>query len=264
MSRSVREPGLGAHIPARCLLQRDHFRRWYSSIDPDILVVETSPFEVLPVSTWRISPLSSSCASTIASIVRARPEAIPLFFCCGLHTAPQDTVQGPQGIMRTLIARLLFELDGQDLANLDFTDHRGYRQALAAHEIGTLCHAFTNLIRQWPLNTVIYCIIDGIGWCDRVKWSEDLNLIMNALHELAPPLVRDGRLQPIFKVLVSSPMRSRAVSDGFLPDNRIIVGAGISPIREFPPERYFLLEQTKAEFSQVGVDEDVKDNDYYT
>lgn len=93
-------------------------------------------------------------------------------------------------------------------------------------------------------------------------WNgEDLNLIMNALHEL----VRDGRLRPIFKVLVSSPMRSRAVSNGFLPDNRIIVGAGISPIREeFPPERYFLLEQTKAEFSQVGVYEDVKDNDYYT
>lgn len=68
-------------------------------------MVETSPFDGLPVS--RISPFYSACVSTIASIVKAQPEDIPLFFFCGLHTAPQDTVQGPQGIMRTLIARLL-------------------------------------------------------------------------------------------------------------------------------------------------------------
>lgn len=159
--QSRQQLGPRSYRQASLLLQNGQFKRWCSSIDPDIILVDTSPLDAVPAS--KMSPLSSACASIIAGIVKTQPNAIPLFFFCGLHTTPQDTLQGPQGMMRTLIARLLVELDGRHLVNLAFIDNSGYLQALEAHEVPSLCHAFMHLIRQWPLDTVVYCIVDGIG-----------------------------------------------------------------------------------------------------
>lgn len=241
------------------LLHNNRFKRWCSSIDPSLLLVDASLLDGMLTS--KISALSSACASVVASIVKAQPNAIPLFFFCGLHTTPQDHLQGPRGLIRTLIASLLVELDGRKLASLDFINTHEYREALEAHDVSSLCYAFRDVVRQWPVNTVVYCVIDGIGWCDRAGWSEDFDLILTLLCEL----VGDRRLRPIFKVLISSPVRSQTVSNAIRREHTIFLGAEPSPAREeFPPERYILLDQEKAEYLQMEQSEDVKDDDYYT
>lgn len=240
-------------------LQNDRFKRWCSSVRPDILIVDIGMVD--GVTTPKISPLSSACASIATTIIKAQPNAILLLFFCGLHAAPNDALRGPQGVMRTLIARLLVELDGRDLASLNFIDTSEYWQALQLLETRALCHAFTQLVRQWPLDSVVYCIIDGVGWCEHKEWPEDLQLVMNTLQDL----VCDRRLPTIFKVLLSSSMRSQTVSKSWPLENRISIGVKAGPAREaFPPERYLLLSQSKAEFSQMRGDGNITDDDFYT
>lgn len=257
--RSREQLDHGTSLQTSLLLQNGRFKFWCSSIDPTLLLVDASMVDGGCMS--KISPLSSACASIVASIIKVQPNAIPLFYFCGLHTFPQSPLQGPLGLLRTLVAGLLVELDGRSLANLSFIDTQSYRQALESHEISSLCHAFKRLIQQWPTDTVVYCVIDGIGWCDRAEWSADLIQILNVLYEL----VCDRRLRPIFKVLISSPMRSQTVSSAIRREDTIILGMEASPAREeFLPERYILLNETKAEFQQLGESEGVKDDDFYT
>ncbi|KAJ4404366.1 hypothetical protein N0V82_010506 [Gnomoniopsis sp. IMI 355080] len=257
-SREQLEVDHGTSSQTSLLLQNDRFKLWCSSIDPTLLLVDASL--VAGGCMPKISPLSSACASIVASIIKAQPDSIPLFYFCGLHNFPQDPLQGPRGLMRTLVAGLLVELDGRSLVNLDFTDTHSYRQALESYDTLSLCHAFRRLIHQWPVDTVVYCVIDGIGWCDRAGWSADLEQILDVLYEL----VHDRRLRPIFKVLISSPMRSQTISNVVRREDTIFLGAEASPAREeFLPERYILLNETKAEFLQLGESEDVKDDDYY-
>lgn len=247
-----------AHLHTSHLMQNDRFRRWCSSTDPDSILVDASMVEGM--ATSKISPLSSACASIIASIIKAQPEAIPLFFFCGLHTSPQDPLRGPSGLLRTFIARLLIELDGQNLASLDFIDTRGFQVGGDAQSIPSLCYAFKRLMYQWPLNTVVYCIIDGIGWCENTECSEDLSWIMDLLHDL----VGDPQLRSIFKVLISNPLRNRTMTRRFQPVNQIIMRAEAGSVREeFPPERAILLNQAKAEFSRRN-SEASEDDDFYT
>lgn len=246
------------------VIEDERFKRLCYSAYPGILLIEGGSAD--NISSSRISTLSSVCASIIAGLTKAQPASIPLFFMCGLHTAPQDNLRGPKGIMRSILWQILLELADRRLANLGFIETRSYRQDLEAHEITALCHTFKQLIRQFPLDTVIYCILDGVGWCEQEQWAQDVQLVMDTLHEL----VHDQRLRPIFKVLVTSPMRCRYISRSFSMDDRIFVGAN-TPLaaRDFTFERYSLLSQRKAKYLELDsrtneIPEETKDDDFYT
>lgn len=245
------------------VIEDERFKNLCYSTHPGILLIEGGIMH--NISNSRASPLSAICASVVAGMIQ-QPDIIPLFFICGLHTAPHDNLRGPNGIMRAMISRVLMELDSRRLANLGFIETRSYRQDLEAHEIAALCHTFKSLVRQFPLDTVIYCIIDGVGWCEQDGWAQDIELVMDTLHEL----VHEQRLRPIFKVLITSPMRSRYVSRAFSLNDRILIGASPAlTARDFSIERYSLLSRKKAEYLEPDGDtsyimEEAKDDDFYT
>lgn len=246
------------------VIEDERFKRLCYSAHPGILLVEGGSVD--NISNSRISPLSGVCASIVAGLTQAQPASIPFFFMCGLHTAPQDNLRGPKGIMRSILWHVLLELADRQLANLGFIETRSYRQDLEAHEITALCHTFKHLIRQFPLDTVVYCILDGVGWCEQEQWAQDVQLVMDTLHEL----VYDQRLRPIFKVLVTSPMRCRYVSRNFSMEDRMFVGANTAlAARDFTFERYSLLSQKKAKYLELDsrtscMSEETKDDDFYT
>lgn len=241
----------------------ERFKRLCYSNHSGILLIEGGITH--SVSNSRTSPLSAVCASVVAGVTE-RQDAIPLFFFCGLHTASHDDLRGPQGIMRAIISRVLIELAGRRLANLDFIETRSYRQDLEAHDIAALCRTFKSLVRQFPLDTMIYCIIDGVGWCEQEGWAQEVELVMDTFHEL----VHEQRLRPIFKVLITSPMRCRYVSRAFQMKDRMLIG--MSPAfasRDFSIERYSVLSRKKAEYLEQDEHagymlEDPKDDDFYT
>lgn len=245
------------------VIEDERFKKLCYSAHPGILLIEGGIMH--NISSSRASPLSAICASVVAGMIQ-QPDIIPLFFFCGLHTAPHDNLRGPNGIMRAMISRVLMELDSRRLANLGFIETRSYRQDLEAHEIAALCHTFKSLVRQFPLDTVIYCIIDGVGWCEQDGWAQDIELVTDTLHEL----VHEQRLRPIFKVLITSPMRSRYVSRAFSLKDRILIGASPAlTARDFSIERYSLLSRKKAEYLEPDGDtsyimEEAKDDDFYT
>lgn len=251
------------NLRAGKVIEDERFKHLCYSNLPGILLIEGGGVD--NISNSRISPLSAVCASIVAGMTQARPDAITLFFMCGIHTAPLDNLRGPNGIMRAILSRVLIELAGRRLADLGFIETRSYRQDLEAQEITALCHTFKNLVRQFPLDTVIYCIIDGVGWCEQDGWAQDIQLVMDTLRELA----NDQRLRPIFKVLVTSPMICRYVSRTFSMEDRMFIG--VSPVlaaRDFTLERYSLLSKKKAEYLELrgstSYGSEAKDDDFYT
>lgn len=252
------------NLRASKVIDDERFKRLCYSNLPGILLIEGGIVD--NISNSRISPLSAVCASIVAGMTQGRPDSITLFFMCGLHTSPHDNLRGPNGIMRAILSRVLIELAGRRLADLGFIETRSYRQDLEAQEITALCHTFKNLVKQFPLDTVIYCIIDGVGWCEQDGWGQDVQLVMDTLHELA----HDQRLRPILKVLVTSPTRCRHVSRAISMEDRMLIGTSPAPAaRDFTLERYALLSKKKAEYLELRGStryrsEETKDDDFYT
>lgn len=253
-----------AQIRATEMMQDRRFDDWCYSNHRDILLVED--ISMRDSHSPRISPFSTVCASIIAGIITAQPDAVPLFSFCGLQSVPP---QGPRLVVRTLLSRVLMELHGRSSVDLDFISNRTYRELLESHDMATLCDAFKHLMAQLPLDTAVYCVLDGIGFLEHPEWSEDLSCLINTLHEL----VCDEQLRPLLKVLVTNPMRCLMISRYFEANDIVRLGAEPRPTRgNFAPERYAMLKMIKAkaaEEDQVApsadnVDEnDDEDDGYY-
>lgn len=225
------------------LLQQERFRQWCSSTQPDILLIDGNPISTTPAPS-RVTAITTICATLVMSVAKGPLEAVPLYFFCGQHTAGSDPLGGPEGIMRVLVARLLLELYRRQKLRLDFIDTRPYREALERRDLRALCFTFQQLVRQFDLDTFVYCIVDGIFWCERSAWVQDLYAVVGMFNEL----VRDTRLLPIFKVLMTSPVRSRFVSQKVARGSRItLMGPGYGGAQgEIPPERLFMLNMQRS------------------
>lgn len=246
-----------AQIRASEMMQDRRFDDWCYSNHRDILLVED--LSMRDNYRPRISPLSTVCAAILAGIITAQPDAIPLFSFCGLQSFPP---QGPRLIVRTLLSRVLMELHGRSSVNLDFISNRTYRERLESHDMATLCDAFKHLMAQLPLDTAVYCVLDGIGFLEQSEWSEDLSHLINTLDEM----VCDEQLRPLLKVLVTNPMRCLMVSRYFRANDIVQLGAEPRLTRgNFAPERYMMLKMIKAKAAEedrvISGAEDVDENE---
>lgn len=167
-----------------------------------------------------------------------------LVFFCGQHVASNDPLQGPHGLMRSLLSQLVLVLVQncwlEDGAGIDVpgdgpsssvggsqggdyfgSDHTGGSMGMGTYgveEDGSmlltlpdLCQLFHMLLGLIPRETFIFCIVDGISYYDREAWREDYELVLGWFGEI----VVDPRLGGLFKVLLTSPTISMPLSNGF-------------------------------------------------
>jgi hypothetical protein len=151
----------------------------------------------------RESPISASLASLVFGIPED-PRTIILHFFCGLHSEANQSVSGPNGLMRSLIAQLSLKHD----FNLGFIDSQIRRDGIRDHDMGTLCETFSAMVSQLPANYELYCIIDGISWLETPRWREDFAAAVAYICYLSV----DPQCQARFKLLISSPTRSLALT----------------------------------------------------
>lgn len=217
--RQGREFDTAAQAQSRWLLQMEQFRRWFSSTRSEVLLVDGNTDSTDP---GRTSPMTFLSATLIASIIKMQPQAITLYFFCGRHTSPNDALRGPIGMMRSLVTGIIMELRRRGELSLDFIDSRPYREALERHDPLAICVTFQQLIKQLPLDTPVYCIIGGISWLEKHEWLEELYGVVDKFQEL----VSDEQLRPSFKVLMTSPHRSRFIHRRVSPQQRVILQSG--------------------------------------
>ena len=228
MLRQDRNININDQSQALSLLQTQEFQKWIASQHSTILLVDGN----MDSAVGRVSPMSLLCASLVLSVLDHRP-AISLHYFCGLHVASNSPLYGPAGLIRSLLMQLLLvskviHVDGKllnidhTMFNLNFIDNRLYREDLESHNIAALCHTFKLLIDQLPMDITVFCIIDSINLYERPEWLDDLVQIVNCLNQIT----QDTRLQPTFKLLMTSARTSRYVQQHIEPQQRVRIRQG--------------------------------------
>lgn len=154
--------------------------------------------------THHISALTSICWA-LNGALNGMEGFKTLTFFCGCHVEPDKGGQttGGQGMIRSLIAQLLqqHEFDTRLLheqVNLD---------AVAAGDLGWLCHLFVWLACHLPQRTTLICLVDGINFYEREEHIDGVCVVLDCLLETT----RDERLLGVLKVLVTSPVPTTIV-----------------------------------------------------
>lgn len=185
---------------ARWLMKTPLFQRWLGSASSAL---------VLAVGALRLEKVSpmSVLTSTIALSLIEMPNTVVLHFFCGAHldADAEDSLVGPRGMLRSLIAQFLIAYRAplpvlSAMGSQDFI-HDCYNRTLPA-----LCEVFRLLVEGGPQDTTIFVLIDGISWYEQPRWVGDLEFIVGLLKDLSVP----GRA-PILKVLLTSPSRTAEV-----------------------------------------------------
>ncbi|KAH8884333.1 hypothetical protein GQ53DRAFT_399321 [Thozetella sp. PMI_491] len=153
----------------------------------------------------RISSLSYVCATLIHAL-RSRDNGLTLSFFCGQHVGSNDDLQGPPGLMRSLVSSLILSLVQKgfitDLAPLRFSNPPPDFQHLSLSDV---CRLFHCLLRLVPPDMPVYCFVDGVSYYEREIWRDEYDLMMDCFSNI----IADKTPGIIFKLLLTSPTMSR-------------------------------------------------------
>lgn len=191
---------------AERLLTTRVFRSW---------IVAPSSRELLVhgdfVGTRHISGLSWLCCCLLQALQQTG-RLHSLTFFCGRHLSPTDAYAGGCGIIRSLLLQLLWQQQG-DIPleqNIDWN-------LVRTGDIPHLCLLFESILCRWPPGSVVFCIIDGIRYYERDQYLREMSEVLRFLLDLT----HVGRLQCVFKILVTSPAPTNVVRRAFDPGSII-------------------------------------------
>lgn len=168
---------------AAWVLNVERFKRWadMSSHSSDLILVNGY---LSGLTKGKISPLSV-LAATLASMHRVSSRLVILSHFCGLHISPRDPMAGPKGMLRSLIAQLIFIQRGEHALTTIALDE-GLVHQILNHNLTGLCDVFRALLMQVHTQMTVYCVLDSVsefetsllGWeneiCDVVYFLQTI------------------------------------------------------------------------------------------
>ena len=220
---------------AQWLMRTSMFQTWLTSGRAQSLLVEGN---VTAEALDRISSMSVCCAMLVNSLAEVEP-AFTVHFYCGLHTASNDSTSGPGGLIRSLITQLLSFSISFDLT---FIKSRKHRDQLSRHELDHLCVLFQSLVKQLPIDTVLFCVIDGVSLYEKYEWQQDTCFVIRKLREM----VEDDDLGAVFKLLVTSPCTTRYVKGQLAAEDRLIIPRDAGTDKQVFTERQAVMQTRRA------------------
>lgn len=169
-------------IAAERLAHAPRFRSWFTAQRSGFLLVEGSDDEH---ATDAMSCMSFVCATIVGKLINAhRPREVVIYFFCGLHC---DQQEGPNFMIRSLIMQILLALKSRQCLDLGFVSHEYFVRGLQDREPYDLLSALAALLRQFPVGTTIYCVLDGINSYEGgypYSFKEDMMLFTRELRDL--------------------------------------------------------------------------------
>jgi hypothetical protein len=223
--RAGRSIELEADLTAQAIIEAEMFTTWLNSADSTALFI------------GGVSALKSSRSVTPMSIVSSNliefyadvPEATTIHFFCGRNDSSAGSLCGPQGMIRSLICQILWHFPIQ----LDFISSPRYRQQLETHDFLTLCDCLEKTVQRLPPQAVIICIIDSICFFEKSGWVDNLKKAVNILLNIV-----DDDQSPMFRLLITSPRRTRHAANLFAPECQMLLGGDAARDgRSAPSER---------------------------
>ncbi|KAI3322730.1 hypothetical protein HD806DRAFT_112975 [Xylariaceae sp. AK1471] len=186
---------------AQSVFQETRFLAWLENEYPDMILVDGN---MESSSRDKVSAMSLFSANFVLTMTKLESQDVYTHFFCGLHNSPMDPWQGPKGLLQSVIIQLLAALDARNCLSLDFLFKQSQIKELKTGDIDQLCRVLHELVSEFPLETTVYCIIDGIQFFYRDAYLSDLELLVRHLKAV----IRDDHLKPKFKVLMMVPFRS--------------------------------------------------------
>jgi hypothetical protein len=153
------------------------------------------------------------------------PRVVVLEYYCALHTATDDDLLGPQGLMRCLTTQLLLALlanewIGQaEAVNLPHLGD-GEDELLEQKNLEAICRLFVGLVLLVPRDVPIFCFVDGWSTYERESIGrEDYNTVLAAFRDACDSTNPEGCAD--FRLILSSPTASRWLDDFIMPGQRV-------------------------------------------
>lgn len=183
--------GLFSGIP-----QDEKFQHWLLTNESELLFVQDNMGSLEP---RRVSNLSVFCAS-LARNLREDHAIISIQFFCGRHDTPENNnpLCGPAGLIRSLIFQLI-RTSGYVSFDLAFLSPSKIRSSIDKGDVPTLCWVFEQLVKQLPLDTLLFCFVDGLSFFEGRPYKNETMETIECLQRI----VRDQKLQSIFKLMLT-------------------------------------------------------------
>jgi hypothetical protein len=194
------------------VMSSPRFQRWLAASGTDLVYVESH----LDSSRYgRTSPISYFCAN-VAKLFRDSAMSITLYFFCGQHVASNNDLQGPRGLVRSLLSQLLQSWPITSLQGIDLAGFIGSHESIPIED---LCQMFELLVRQFPMHSTLFCIIDDLSQFEKDRWDEDYWHFLRMLGTLIVGQESDIR----FKVLITCSTKSKRLQEHVPEELRIQV-----------------------------------------
>jgi hypothetical protein len=190
------------HERAQALMGHTRLKTWITNARSQALLVNGNG------GREKISPMSLACGM-LARSLESFEGAIPLIFFCGMHSEANDE-EGPELMLAYLIHQLLTSSSTFDL---DFILKSKKKQDIIDHDMDTLCFIFDGLVQQLAKDQIVFCLIDGITFCEYGKRKESARQAISTIVDLVE------EYDCVFKLLVTSSTRSLVVYRLFSKDN---------------------------------------------
>lgn len=216
------------------LINVERFRQWLVESRSDILLVDA---HVGSEMSGSISPMSVFCATLVQSLLErsrlthesGRAEVV-LFFFCGLHRSRQSDLEGPSGLIRSLLGQLLLSWPKEwPLYNDSMPSLLEIKAGNTEAAVPLMARMFQELVSTLPLGTIIYCVVDDISAFDTELWGRlrGLEVIIDCLRKLVgPPGTRHTNEAYLKVVMTSANGSSKEVRDMLVGEQRISLRAG--------------------------------------
>lgn len=201
------------------VMQDPGFQYWFKSTHSQTLVINGMEMDA----DWQdsVSPMSYMCYLLSQTLSRLQ-SAKSLNFYCGLHSMPDQGVEGVNGMLRSIITQLLLAY-GQQI-NLSFPDF-AVIQEIQKHNIQQLCLLLKRLLRGFGIG-VVFMMIDGISWfeCETRVW--EMAMVMQFLNILVED-IEASKTGFVFKLLITSPIMSQYSREWFPAATEVIMQGNV-------------------------------------
>jgi hypothetical protein len=188
------------------------FQQWVAANETDLIYVDG---HLDPSRFGKTSPISYFCAN-LALLFRDSVTSITLHFFCGQHVASNDELQGPRGLIRSLLSQLLSIWPTVPLHGIDLSGFNGNHESIPMED---LCQLFELLLSQLPMQTNVFCIIDDLAQFEKDRWDENFWHFLRMLGTLI--VGQDSGIR--FKVLITSSTKSKRLQEHVPEELRIQV-----------------------------------------
>ena len=206
--RRERGSDQSAHERGHLLMHNRELQVWLASGQSKLLLVDGNGGSA----SKRVSAMTFICASVAHSLPNKNASAITHF--CGLHTDLADTLGGPCGILRAILAQLLEIHD----VHVKPVDSEAYDE-LQRLDLPRLCMFLGAAMKKLPTEAVVFCMIDGISLYEKDDWLEGTCYALRMIGDLT----RDPEVSAIFKLLVTSPLASRYVAKYVQDEDHLVL-----------------------------------------